>query len=55
MKDDICAGINMPKVDQALSSMLYKLPLQLLADYTALAKGNDVDQPCNLAKSVKVE
>lgn len=32
-----------------------KLPLQLLADYTALSKGNDVDQPCNLAKSVKVE
>ena len=55
MKDDISIGIEVPKVDQILSPMLYMLPLQLLAYYTALAKGNDVDQPRNLAKSVTVE
>ena len=55
MKDDISIGIEMPKVNQILSPMLYMLPLQLLAYYTALAKGNDVDQPRNLAKSVTVE
>ncbi len=35
--------------------LLYALPLQLLAYYTALHKGTDVDQPRNLAKSVTVE
>lgn len=37
------------------SPMLYALPIQLLAYYTALQKGTDVDQPRNLAKSVTVE
>ena len=31
------------------------IPLQLLAYYTAIARGNDVDKPRNLAKSVTVE
>ena len=35
--------------------MLCTVPVQLLAYYTALAKGTDVDQPRNLAKSVTVE
>jgi glucosamine--fructose-6-phosphate aminotransferase (isomerizing) len=38
-----------------LNPILYALPAQLLAYYTALAKGTDVDQPRNLAKSVTVE
>ncbi|MEX0283867.1 MAG: glutamine--fructose-6-phosphate transaminase (isomerizing) [Paracoccaceae bacterium] len=47
--------IRMPKVHEALSPILYALPAQLLAYYTAVAKGTDVDQPRNLAKSVTVE
>jgi glucosamine--fructose-6-phosphate aminotransferase (isomerizing) len=35
--------------------MLYAVPMQLLAYYTAVHKGTDVDQPRNLAKSVTVE
>jgi glutamine---fructose-6-phosphate transaminase (isomerizing) len=41
--------------DPAILPMLYVVPLQLLAYYTAVAKGTDVDQPRNLAKSVTVE
>ncbi len=37
------------------SPVAYTIPLQLLAYYVALHKGNDVDQPRNLAKSVTVE
>ncbi len=43
-------------VDQPeLSPVLAAIPLQLLAYYTAVARGEDVDQPRNLAKSVTVE
>jgi glucosamine--fructose-6-phosphate aminotransferase (isomerizing) len=35
--------------------MLYAVPSQLLAYYTAMLKGTDIDQPRNLAKSVTVE
>ena len=42
-------------VDELFSPVVYALPLQLLAYYTADAKGLDVDQPRNLAKSVTVE
>ena len=38
-----------------LSPILHVLPLQLLAYHAALARGNDVDKPRNLAKSVTVE
>jgi glucosamine--fructose-6-phosphate aminotransferase (isomerizing) len=41
--------------DPAVLPLLYSIPVQLLAYYTALAKGTDVDQPRNLAKSVTVE
>ena len=37
------------------SPVVYTIPLQLLAYYVALHKGNDIDQPRNLAKSVTVE
>jgi len=47
--------IPMPAVDELFSPVVYALPLQLLAYYTADAKGLDVDQPRNLAKSVTVE
>ncbi len=47
--------IEMPSVDAFLTPILYALPAQLLAYHTAIAKGTDVDQPRNLAKSVTVE
>ncbi|AML53228.1 glutamine--fructose-6-phosphate transaminase (isomerizing) [Falsihalocynthiibacter arcticus] len=47
--------LTMPEVDPVFAPILYALPAQLLAYYTAIAKGTDVDQPRNLAKSVTVE
>jgi glucosamine--fructose-6-phosphate aminotransferase (isomerizing) len=49
------ATITLPSVDPAVAPILYTVPVQLLAYYTAVAKGTDVDQPRNLAKSVTVE
>ena len=48
-------SIEMPKVHDLLTPILYAIPAQLLAYHTAVAKGTDVDQPRNLAKSVTVE
>ena len=47
--------IIMPEIDPFLAPILYAIPAQLLAYHTAVAKGTDVDQPRNLAKSVTVE
>ena len=47
--------ILMPEIDPFLAPILYAIPAQLLAYHTAIAKGTDVDQPRNLAKSVTVE
>ena len=47
--------IRLPENYGALSPILHVVPLQLLAYHTALARGNDVDKPRNLAKSVTVE
>lgn len=47
--------LKMPTVPEALAPILYAVPAQLLAYHTAVAKGTDVDQPRNLAKSVTVE
>ncbi|PZE19537.1 glutamine--fructose-6-phosphate transaminase (isomerizing) [Paenibacillus xerothermodurans] len=44
-----------PHTLQLLSPALSVVPLQLLAYYASLARGNDVDKPRNLAKSVTVE
>ena len=49
------AAISLPQVDPIVAPILYSVPVQLLAYYTAVAKGTDVDQPRNLAKSVTVE
>ncbi|NRB36112.1 MAG: glutamine--fructose-6-phosphate transaminase (isomerizing) [Rhodobacteraceae bacterium] len=48
-------AIKMPAVSSILTPIVYAVPAQLLAYYTAVAKGTDVDQPRNLAKSVTVE
>ena len=45
----------LPEVAPHFAPILYSVPAQLLAYYTAIAKGTDVDQPRNLAKSVTVE
>ncbi len=45
----------LPAVPPLLAPILYAIPAQLLAYHTACAKGTDVDQPRNLAKSVTVE
>ena len=45
----------MPDAHPAVMPLLYAIPVQLLAYYTAVAKGTDVDMPRNLAKSVTVE
>lgn len=47
--------IRLPKADQILMPMVAAIPLQLIAYYTSVLKGNDVDKPRNLAKSVTVE
>ena len=47
--------IKLPQADQLLMPMVAAVPLQLIAYYTAVLKGNDVDKPRNLAKSVTVE
>ncbi|MHA6263974.1 glutamine--fructose-6-phosphate transaminase (isomerizing) [Arenibacterium sp. CAU 1754] len=54
-KDGVWSTIRMPQVNPVLSPILYAVPAQLLAYHTAVAKGTDVDQPRNLAKSVTVE
>jgi len=48
-------SIEVPKTNAFVTPILYALPVQLLAYHAALAKGTDVDQPRNLAKSVTVE
>ncbi|WP_298842186.1 glutamine--fructose-6-phosphate transaminase (isomerizing) [uncultured Roseobacter sp.] len=49
------ATIELPTVPELVTPILYAIPAQLLAYHTAVAKGTDVDQPRNLAKSVTVE
>jgi glucosamine--fructose-6-phosphate aminotransferase (isomerizing) len=45
----------LPKTSDELSCIPYSVASQLLAYYIALEKGNDIDQPRNLAKAVSVE
>ena len=49
------ATLTLPTAPALLTPILYAVPVQLLAYHTAIAKGTDVDQPRNLAKSVTVE
>ena len=55
VKDRSAATIILPNVNPFVAPILYAVPVQLLAYHTAVAKGTDVDQPRNLAKSVTVE
>lgn len=47
--------VRIPLINDILMPMLAVVPLQLIAYYTSVLRGNDVDQPRNLAKSVTVE
>jgi len=47
--------IKVSQTDELLIPLLTVVPLQLLAYYTAITRGSDVDKPRNLAKSVTVE
>ena len=47
--------IRIPKTHEFLAAVLAVVPLQVIAYEMAVARGNDVDQPRNLAKSVTVE
>lgn len=52
---DALARLTVPETTLLTSPFIYTIPVQLLAYYTAVHKGTDVDQPRNLAKSVTVE
>ncbi len=47
--------LKIPKFEEILIPMIACVPLQLVAYYTSVSRGNDVDKPRNLAKSVTVE
>ncbi len=53
--ENCLATIEMPEVHPLIAPLVYAVPVQLLAYHVAVAKGTDVDQPRNLAKSVTVE
>ena len=47
--------VKIPRVDEFIAPILSVIPMQILAYYTSVKRGNDVDKPRNLAKSVTVE
>ncbi|MGP3698936.1 glutamine--fructose-6-phosphate transaminase (isomerizing) [Rhodobacter sp. NSM] len=47
--------VALPRVPEVVTPFAYAVPAQMLAYHAALARGTDVDQPRNLAKSVTVE
>ena len=53
--DEKDAAVEIPTTHPLLSPAVAAIPMQLLAYYTALEKGTDIDKPKNLAKSVTVE
>ena len=53
--NQLFAKICMPTCHSFVAPIISTIPVQLLAYYTAVEKGTDVDQPRNLAKSVTVE
>jgi glucosamine--fructose-6-phosphate aminotransferase (isomerizing) len=55
MKDQSIWSVTLGDVHPFVAPILYAIPVQLLAYHVAVAKGTDVDQPRNLAKSVTVE
>src|SRR5690606_3422171 len=54
-KLETMSTIVLPDVAEINAPLVFSVPIQLLAYHTAVFMGTDVDQPCNLAKSVTVE
>jgi glucosamine--fructose-6-phosphate aminotransferase (isomerizing) len=54
-EEDGVIVLGMPPVPELLVPIVYTIPMQLLSYHVAVARGTDVDQPRNLAKSVTVE
>lgn len=54
-REGVYASVLLPPCEEVYSPALSVIPLQALAYYTALSRGNDPDKPRNLAKSVTVE
>ena len=52
---DSMMTLTMPSMANIVTPLVYSIPVQLIAYYTAVARNTDVDQPRNLAKSVTVE
>ena len=52
---DTMETLILPEMPEIITPIIYALPIQMLAYYTASHLGTDVDQPRNLAKSVTVE
>ena len=55
VEDSVNFTVYVPRTDEHFVSSLAVVPLQLLAYYTSVNRGLDVDKPRNLAKSVTVE
>lgn len=55
LKEQTTWGVRLGEVHPFVAPILYAIPVQLLAYHVAVARGTDVDQPRNLAKSVTVE
>ena len=55
IEDNADFSVYVPKTDPHFATSLAIIPLQLLSYYIAVSRGNDVDKPRNLAKSVTVE
>lgn len=53
--DAIDYKLSVPRMDDVMMALLSVVPLQLIAFYTAVESGRDIDKPRNLAKSVTVE
>ena len=54
-EESVDYNVMLPVVSDLLMPLVTVVPLQLIAYYTAVYRGNDVDKPRNLAKSVTVE
>ena len=54
-RETVDYAIKLPVADNIFMPIITAIPLQLIAYYTSVLKGCDVDKPRNLAKSVTVE
>ncbi len=54
-REEILSSVLIPDIGEVYSPALSVIPLQALAYYVSVARGNDPDKPRNLAKSVTVE